>query len=60
VEVEDAPKVSFEDGLGEVPQESEVPQETETARQPTALDAIEISLPEKNTALDAIEIAPPR
>jgi hypothetical protein len=32
----------------------------ETARQPTALDAIEIALPEKNTALDAIEIAPPR
>jgi hypothetical protein len=59
VEVEDAPEVSFEDGLGEVPQESEVPQEKETARQPTALDAIEIALPEKNTALDAIEIAPP-
>ena len=62
--MEDAPEVSFEDGLGEVPQESEVPQETETAetetaRQPTALDVIEIALPE-NTALDAIEIAPPR
>jgi hypothetical protein len=49
VEVEDAPEVSFEDGLGEVPQDSEVPQETETVCQLTALDAIEIALPEKKT-----------
>jgi hypothetical protein len=50
VEVEDAPQVSFEDGLGEVPQE------TETARQPT--DNPTTALPE-NTALDAIKIALP-
>ena len=56
VEVEDAPKASFEDGLGAVPQE------TETARQPneepnTALDAIEIALPE-NIALDEKRMIP--
>ena len=51
VEVEDVPQVSFEDGLGEVPQE------TDTARQLT--DEPTTVLPE-NTSLDAIEIAPPR
>ncbi len=41
VEVEEAPQVSFEDGLGEVSQD------IETTRQPTALDAMEITLPKK-------------
>ncbi len=50
VEVEDTPQVSFEDGLGEVLQE------TETVRQLT--DGPTTVLPE-NAALDVIEIAPP-